>query len=133
MASLDMSGPYGLSHEMVNAAITETSPGNYALGYCDHNRTFVVQYVGRSDSDVKARLHDWVGQKYECFMYSYASSAMAAFEKECRDYHAFEGSGTLENEAHPERPSGTDSTCPVCGFYGPAGQDSRSVTSGSRA
>ncbi len=136
---LEMSGSYPLSDEAIDEALTRTSPGNYALGYLD-GATFVVYYVGRSDSDVRHRLHDWVGapsryeryapsrqaawgsrrsgpmplgipalgrvgaggdSSYTRFAYSYAASAEAAFEKECRNYDDFGGSDGLDNEAPP--------------------------------
>jgi hypothetical protein len=139
MRSLEMSGSYPLNNEAIDEMLTRTSPGNYALGYMD-DTTFVVFYVGRSDSDVRHRLHDWVGapsrydryapasksawasrrsclmplgvpalgrvglgidSSYTRFAYSYASSAEAAFEKECRNYDDFGGSHELDNDAHP--------------------------------
>lgn len=60
MRSLEMSGSYPLDDEMIDDVIERTSPGNYALGYMEGD-TFNVFYVGRSDSDVKRRLHQWVG------------------------------------------------------------------------
>ena len=60
MGSLAMQGSYPLTTETIDATLTRKSPGNYALGYLDGD-TFVVFYVGRSDSDVKHRLHEWVG------------------------------------------------------------------------
>jgi hypothetical protein len=60
MRSLEMSGSFPLSDEAIDQALTRTSPGNYALGYMDGD-TFTVFYVGRSDADVRRRLHDWVG------------------------------------------------------------------------
>ena len=60
MRSLEMSGSYPLSDEAIDEALTRTSPGNYALGYMDGD-TFKVFYVGRSDSDLRQRLHEWVG------------------------------------------------------------------------
>jgi len=139
MRSLDMDGPYPLSNEAIDEALTRTSPGNYALGYME-DTTFVVFYVGRSDSDVRQRLRNWVGapsrydryapaskaawaswrsgltplglpalgrvgvsldSSYTHFAYSYARSAGAAFEKECRNYDDFGRSGELDNEAPP--------------------------------
>jgi hypothetical protein len=66
MQSLEMSGSYPLSDEAIDQVMTRTSPGNYALGYMD-GETFSVFYVGRSDSDVRQRLHEWVGMpsRYE--------------------------------------------------------------------
>jgi hypothetical protein len=60
LRSLEMSGSYPLSDEAIDEALTRTAPGNYALGYMDGD-TFAVFYVGRSDSDVRGRLHEWVG------------------------------------------------------------------------
>jgi hypothetical protein len=66
--SLEMSGSYPLTDAAIDEALLRTSPGNYALGYMDGD-TFSVFYVGRSDSDVKQRLHEWVGMpsRYETF------------------------------------------------------------------
>jgi len=74
MRSLEMSGSYPLTDEAIDEALTRTSPGNYALGYMDGD-TFNVFYVGRSDSDLRQRLHEWVSMpsRYE----EYASPAKA--------------------------------------------------------
>jgi len=76
MRWLEMNGPYPLTDEAIDEALTRTSPGNYALGYMDGD-TFSVFYVGRSDSDVRQRLHEWVGMpsRYE----DYASPAKASW------------------------------------------------------
>ena len=139
MGSLEMSGSYPLSDKAIDDAVTRVSAGNYALGYMD-GTTFMVFYVGRSDSDVKQRLHEWVDapsrsrkyapsakaayghrqrgpsplgvpaldhvgigvdSSYTRFAFSYARSAEAAFEKECRNYHDFGGSNVLDNEVDP--------------------------------
>lgn len=57
--ALEMSGSYPLSDEAIDAALTRISAGNYALGYLEDD-AFRVFYVGRSDSDVRRRLHEWV-------------------------------------------------------------------------
>ena len=76
MRSLEMNGSYPLSDEAIDEVMTQTSPGNYALGYMDDD-TFSVFYVGRSDSDVRQRLHEWVGMpsRYE----NYVSPAKASW------------------------------------------------------
>ena len=76
MRWLEMNGPYPLTDEALDEALSRTSPGNYALGYMDGD-TFNVFYVGRSDSDVRQRLHEWVGMpsRYE----NYASPAKASW------------------------------------------------------
>jgi hypothetical protein len=140
MGPLEMTGSFPLDDEMIDSVMDRTSPGNYALGYME-DAMFQVFYVGRSDSDVRRRLHEWVGapsryaryaplakaawdtrqrgplplqapacgrvatgveSSYTRFAYSYASSAEAAFEKECRNYDDFGGSAGLDNEAHPD-------------------------------
>ncbi len=61
---LQMSGSYPLTDRSIDQQIVRTSPGNYALGYLEGD-TFVVFYVGRSDSDLRAKLHAWVGEPSE--------------------------------------------------------------------
>lgn len=143
-----------LSDRAIADAISETSPGTYALGYLDGS-DFAAFYVGRSDSDLGADLHDWVGAPsrprrhesslrapwrsrsealpglgtralgriavgidtaYTHFAFCYASSAIAAFERECRDYHELGGSACLDNPNHPQPPPGSRWACPVHGF-----------------
>jgi hypothetical protein len=74
MRLLEMSGSYPLSDEAIDGALSRMSPGNYALGYMDGD-TFTVFYVGRSDSDLRQRLHEWVDMpsRHE----NYASAAKA--------------------------------------------------------
>jgi hypothetical protein len=139
MEALEMSGSFPLNDETIDQVVCRTSPGNYALGYMD-GPTFMVHFVARSDSDVRDRLHAWVGRPsryeryapptraawgsrprghrphatpmlqfvgnavescYTRFAYSYAGSAEAAFEKECRNYRDFGGSTGLDNAAYP--------------------------------
>ncbi len=73
--SLEMRGSYALSHEAIDGAVTRKSAGTFALGYMD-GPVFVAFYVGRSDSDLKHALHDWVGtpSRYR----TYAPSSKAA-------------------------------------------------------
>lgn len=117
MALLNMQGPFDLTTLGVSNAVARGIAGNYGLGYVNDRNTFIVEYVGRSDVDVGGRLHDWIGTKYKRFKYSYASSAKTAFEKECQNYHDFGGSGSLDNDAHPDRPNGMHWKCPVCDIF----------------
>lgn len=77
MGSLGMSGSYPLSDATIDEMLLRKAPGNYALGYLE-DEAFRVFYVGRSDSDVRQRLHEWVGMpsRYEAF----ASPAKASWE-----------------------------------------------------
>jgi hypothetical protein len=60
MRMLEMHGSYPLDDKSIDVMLSRTSPGNYALGYMDGD-AFAVFYVGRSDVDVRGRLHEWVG------------------------------------------------------------------------
>jgi len=74
LRSLEMSGIYQLNDQAIDEVLTCTSPGNYALGYLDGD-AFDVFYVGRSDCDVRRRLHEWVDRPSRYT--SYASPAKA--------------------------------------------------------
>lgn len=114
MASLNMDGPYLFNKDKVDEVVTRTSAGNYALGYVNDENTFIVQYVGRADIDVNARLKQHAGEPYKRFKFSYASSPKVAFEKECRNYHDFGESKKLRNKIHPDRPKNSSWKCPCC-------------------
>ena len=117
MASLGMGGPYQFTSSEIDRVVTKTSPGNYALGQMNEQNTFIVRYVGRSDTnlnqELKARLPTGLPQ----FKFSYAASPKAAFEKECQNYHDFGESESLNNEIHPDRPDNTNWVCPSCTIF----------------
>ena len=115
MASLGMGKSYDFDRDTINSVITRKCCGNYALGYLNDN-TFIVEYVGRADSDVKARVLQHIDEDYERFKFSYATSPKDAFEKECKNYHDFGGDeGKLDNKIHPDRPSNSKNwKCPCC-------------------
>ena len=52
---------------------------------------------------------------YTHFTFCYAPTAIAAFEKECRDYHALGGSDGLDNDRHPEPDRDGPWSCPLHG------------------
>jgi hypothetical protein len=115
MASLEMKGPYKLSVQNIDRAVSRISPGNYALGYSSDDK-FIVKYIGRSDSDVNQRLKQHVDE-YSSFKYSYASSPYDAFKKECVNYHDFGEAKKLDNKNHPDRPDGSGWKCPICDIF----------------
>ena len=43
MATLNMNGSYELTAAKIDAVVTRTSPGNYALGYVNNENTFIVE------------------------------------------------------------------------------------------
>ena len=116
--STDIKHPCNLSAQAIAEAVTRMSAGTYALGRVQENR-FCPLYVGRSDDDVARELRGWVGEKarYKVFVFSYAPTAQAAFERECEDYHDFGATERLDNAQHPQRPAQTDWLCPRCEIY----------------
>lgn len=110
MAVTGLDGPYKLTNERIDEVVKKKSPGTYALDRNPDDPAFKVARVGRSDTDVAARLKSYVGGKYKYFKFGYSSSAKAAFEKECTLYHDF---NPPDNAIHPDRPEGTDYDCPV--------------------
>ena len=111
-----MLGPYSLTEGEIDKRIRSGVPGNYAYGHQDKKGIFIVQYVGRSDTDLNSRIKHGIG-KYSMFKFSYASSAKEAFERECKNYHDFGGDRWLDNEMHPDRPKNTDYECPICTIF----------------
>lgn len=117
MPSLGMEGPFNFDSNTIDQVVTRTSAGNYDLGRTNEKGTFFVYYVGRSDTDLKQELKARLQKGHPAFMYSYAASPKAAFEKECKNFHDFGGKDKLENETHPARPDKTDWKCPVCDVF----------------
>ncbi|WP_334159299.1 hypothetical protein [Oryzomicrobium sp.] len=116
MVSLNMQGPFDLTNEEIDNKVTRVSAGNYALGTVKSDGAFYVSYVGRSDSDLNARLKQHI-DKHPKFKYSYATSPEAAFNKECTNFHDFGGAEKLQNDIHPDRPDNMEFECPVCNIF----------------
>jgi hypothetical protein len=114
MAVPDLSGPFALTDDEIDAKVTKTSPGVYVLD-ATSSGPFKASYVGRSDTDLNARLHHWAGGKYKFFMARYYSTAKEAFEAECELFHAL---APPDNTNHPARPSGSNWVCPRCWVFG---------------
>lgn len=70
-----------------------------------------VHYVGRSDSDLRARIRK-SGQmdSYTHFWFRYERSPMQAYKAECKLWHKYHPPDNLN---HPAVPSGTNWRCPV--------------------
>lgn len=112
MPNSGLSGPFPLTNNGVDGAVTRTSPGAYALGYTTAvDNVFHIFYVGRADADLNKRLKDHIGEQEEflAFKALYSESAKAAFEKECALYHDFD---TKYNVVHPARPRSSYWACP---------------------
>jgi len=109
-------GPHPLTSQGIDAAVKGAGVGTYVLGRQEPNN-FIVNYVGRSDTDLNDRLKDWEGSKYTHFKFGFFETAKAAFEKECTVFHDFGGSAKLDNDIHPDRPNGSGWRCPRCNVF----------------
>ena len=111
--SLDMKGSFPFDEKTIEDKVSPKQKGNYALGKKNEGGTFLVSYVGRSDTELrdelKARLetHD-----LSLFKFSYADSKEEAFNKECKNYHDF---NPPQNKNHPDSPNGMNLNCTICG------------------
>jgi len=106
-------GPHPLTKKGIDDAVEKGGIGAYALGSKSQEGGLIVERVGRSDFDLNNRLHDYEGQ-YTHFKYAFYPTKKAAYEKECELYHDF---SPRDNILHPDRPTGTDYTCPRnCGY-----------------
>lgn len=114
MAKTGLLGPYQLTYDGIESAVTRKSAGVYVLGHMSPEGKFRIHYIGRSDTDIRETLRSRIGSNTS-FKYGYFSSSKAAFEKECALYHDFSPPG---NKIHPDRPKGSSSTCPHCRFFG---------------
>ena len=124
MPSTGLGKSYPLDTKKIDSVVTRKSAGAYVLGYIKTEKknekevkTFIVQYVGRSDDDINGRLKKWVGSKYPRFKFGYYGSPKAAFEKECNIYHDFGEKETLDNDRHPDRPDDANWKCPQCKIF----------------
>lgn len=130
MRSLDMDGPFKLNKQEIGQRVTQPMPGNFALGRLTKDRKFIVRYIGRDDTDIRRALLGSLSAAYQpglvsrlmgaeprdnYFKFSLAQNPVAAFEKQCRQYHAFNTKGHLRNRRHPRPPANEKIKCPVCG------------------
>lgn len=116
MAALKMGKYISLNKKEIDEKVSKKL-GNYALGHVEDGK-FVEKYIGRSDDDLNARLHDWIG-KYPKFKFSHkANTRKEAFIKECKNFHDFGGTQKLDNTRHPDRPTGYDKNTLPCSKQG---------------
>lgn len=96
--------------EYVNFYVESKSMGIYLFS----RNGYTVDYVGRSDNDINARIKSSAkeGYGYKYFWFDYATSPMDAYKKECFYYHKY---NPPDNSIHPAVPSGTNWRCPVDG------------------
>ncbi|MBU2583330.1 MAG: hypothetical protein KJ622_16605 [Alphaproteobacteria bacterium] len=108
--SIALKGPYRLTADGIKGAIQTSRKGVFALGHQDFDGRFRIAHVGRSDADLQIALRDLIGTS-AMFKYLETPSDRASFEAHCELYHKFKPPG---NHLHPDRPKGTNWTCPRC-------------------
>ena len=116
----DMQGPFPLLRSVILPAVANAPCGNYRLSKSDLGETFVVDYVGRSDTQLAERIADHINEnEYKTFVFCAKLTPGSAYRQECSDFHDFGGDiGLLENDpvlGHPHAPEGESLQCPVCG------------------
>lgn len=99
---------YNIEH--INIYVAQNAMGVYLFSR-DGN---YIAYVGRSDSDINARIKSSSkeGDGYRYFWFEYATSPMDAYKKECLYYHKY---NPPDNSIHPAVPPGANWRCPVEG------------------
>lgn len=115
MKDLNMNGPFELKDEVVDAKLNKSwKNGNYAFGRINEKGSFLIDYIGRSDTnlcnEIKSRKTDPKFKNCTHFEFSYAASEKEAFEKECTNYHEIK---PPLNDIHPDKPNGKDYKCPI--------------------
>lgn len=109
MSKSGLFGSYPLTSEKIDEVVVGVGAGAYALGYTE-NEIFNIQRIGRSDTNLNSRLHDYIGS-HKRFKYAFYDNVESAFYKECHLYHDFTPD---DNDIHPDKPNGTNYKCPVC-------------------
>jgi hypothetical protein len=112
MANTGLLGPYRLTFDAIDAAVTQLHRAYLRWGMPTRGR-FCVNHVGRSDADIKIKLRDFIGSD-SLFKYGYFPSSEAAFQKECELFHDVR---PPRNLVHPGRPKGTSWECPHCRIF----------------
>lgn len=109
-ANANLEGPYRLSFDGISAIRNSSSPGVFALGYIGREAAFYINYIGRSDHDVKSRLLELIGSD-SFFKLGLTESPEEAFRRECELFHSFRPPA---NRVHPGRSANTNWICPRC-------------------
>jgi hypothetical protein len=116
MAKTSLFGPFNVNTESIDTNVVGVGSGVYALGHnANNNSVFIVQYVGRSDTDLNDRLKKHLNEGYLLFKYGFLETAKESFNKECQLWHDFGEDKLIDNKIHPDKGINKDWLCPVCG------------------
>ena len=113
MARLQLEGPYRLAFDEIDKKVGKQNSGVFALGYVA-KRDFYINYVGRSDVDLRGRLLELIGSDV-AFKFKSTPTVKEAFLRECELFHLFQPYG---NRVHPARPTLSGWSCPHCWMLG---------------
>jgi hypothetical protein len=105
-------GPYDLTDEEIRSNVSGGLPGVYALGTFLPDGSSSVEYVGRSDEDVRERLRLHTPRSHPQFRFAYCRSDAEAYRVECELFHELH---PPESYVHPTRPPDSDLSCAICG------------------
>src|SRR3954469_20141965 len=114
MAETGLNGPFALQAAEIDKEISRKSAGVYILDRSHEDGPFHISYVGRSDTDLAARLREH-GEKYKRFKFEFHATPEEAFARECALYHQYNPPSTI---AHPPRPIGSKWKCALCKVFG---------------
>ncbi len=102
--------PYPLKEDIVPAVIPENTKGIFVLSYDGTQDA----WIGRADEDLRDTLMGFVGT-YAYFYHECIDPIEERFCRECELFHSFGGDrGQLDNVVHPQPPTESSLTCPVC-------------------
>ncbi len=92
--------------------VKKIAGGVYVLDPPDPRHRTAVGFVGRSDKDVAESLQRQVKAGYKEFAFTYTSSVLQAYDKECEMWHEWK---PIANPVHPAKPPGKPMPCAICG------------------
>ena len=105
-----------LNSESIAQNVARKLIGNYWLGNYS-NESFIVRYVGRSDTCLQRRLKEQAAKRrWDAFAFrptdQFCLPLKEAFDIECREYHLI---NPRDNKMHPDAPSGLKNyKCQYC-------------------
>ena len=102
----------------IDHAIERNKVGNYWLGNYGPDGSFRANYVGRSDTCLRRRLHNHAATyKFQAFIVRKARTIKEAFEIECREWHLIGKTSRGTNAIHPRTPRHLRVyKCPYCEY-----------------
>jgi hypothetical protein len=110
LPGLQLHGPFDLSVQSIVDNVPAKARGVYTIGYRDSEKRFLVEALGSSHEDLRTALQRLIGSA-QAFKFRRCPDERSTFELECELFHRFRPRNTI---IHPERPAGSDWTCPHC-------------------